>query len=202
MSAQTFTSIALTDRFVTWVNTYNQVITEVNASVPRLGSTLVGNVARSNTGTITGNTTSTTVTGTGTKFINELQPGDTITASAQNRTVVSIQDNLTLTINLAFSPAVTSQAFTAVMPANTLTISNSTVIVGNSTANVTMAADGTLKLSGKLDALSNISVANVLTVSGNTSLANITVSGTTTISNNINITGNLSISGTFDCGTV
>jgi hypothetical protein len=76
----------------------------VPMSIKTGGSTmLVGNVAISNV--------STTVTGTSTRFIEDLKIGDTIAVGANrtNRIVTTISNNISLTVDSAFSTVATSQ---------------------------------------------------------------------------------------------
>ena len=70
---------------------------------------------RTGTGTITTSGT-TTVTGTSTLFTSELQVGDTLVASGQQRTVTAIASNTSLTTNTAFSPDLSTASFTYTNP--------------------------------------------------------------------------------------
>jgi hypothetical protein len=51
------------------------------------------------TGTVNGNTTTTTVTGVGTLFLSEVSPNDTLTIGTQEFTIESVIDNTQLVIN-------------------------------------------------------------------------------------------------------
>ncbi len=66
------------------------------------GSLHIQGQAPSGTGTIS--SSGSTVTGSGTSFTTQLTIGDLITASGQTRTVSTITNNTSLTINAAFSP--------------------------------------------------------------------------------------------------
>lgn len=63
-------------------------------------------------GTISQSSGSTTVTGTSTSFATELQVGDIITANSERRSVTAITNSTQLTVNSAFSGALTSSTFT------------------------------------------------------------------------------------------
>ena len=139
MSANTFLHVGLTNTFALLVNSYNQILTEINSSVLRLGANTIGGVARANTGTVTTSGASTTVNGSGTKFTEELQVGDVLTVGGENKTILTIPSNLVLTVNNNFSAWV-ANTFTAVMPANTIFLSNATFTVGNSLANTVITA--------------------------------------------------------------
>ncbi len=142
MAAYTFPSVGLTNTYSTWVNTYSQVVTNVNLDVLRLGATVVGAAARSNTGTITANTSNTAVVGSGTRFLEELQVGDVITTSAptQVRAITAIISNVELTVNAAFSTGVSANTYTAAGSQTTMMVSNTTVSFGDATANVAFTA--------------------------------------------------------------
>lgn len=69
--------------------------------------------ARLTTGRISGTTTDTTITGNNTKFRRELKVGDTITTTntGQSREITAITNNTSLTVNTAFTTAVTEEYF-------------------------------------------------------------------------------------------
>ena len=72
------------------------------------------------TGTYTGTISSsgTTVTGSGTAFSTELDPGDYILAAGQWRRVQSISNDTTLQLNVAPAPALSGASFSKGYPAN------------------------------------------------------------------------------------
>ncbi|MCZ7356855.1 MAG: putative baseplate assembly protein [Candidatus Methanoperedens sp.] len=76
-----------------------------------------GGIDISGTGTITSSENKTNVEGTGTKFLNELRIGDSITADptkdepAQTRKVVYVDAIDSLTVNIAFDPAISGRTF-------------------------------------------------------------------------------------------
>jgi hypothetical protein len=174
MSAQIFPQIGLTNTFSAWVNTNSQVVTELNSSVLRLGIATVGGVARSNTGVATAaGATNTTVTGVGTKFREELQIGDSLTINGETRTIATIPDNLTLTVSVAFTGFV-SNTFIAILPSNTVVLSNATFTVGNSLSNVVFGSSGTITTSGFINALSTVTANGLVIPAG----ASVTANGT------------------------
>lgn len=69
--------------------------------------------ARRTTGQLAANTTTTTVTGNNTKFKRELVVGDVITttSSGQSRTITAITNSTSMTINTAFTTAVSAEYF-------------------------------------------------------------------------------------------
>lgn len=69
--------------------------------------------ARRTAGQITANTSTTTVVGTNTRFKRDVRVGDVITttSSGQSRAVTGITNSTALTINAAFTTAVTSEYF-------------------------------------------------------------------------------------------
>ncbi|MBI3804504.1 MAG: fibronectin type III domain-containing protein [Nitrospirae bacterium] len=86
------------------VTGYPRLLLDYNTTVyamnPDTGATVTG------AGTIS--SSSTTVTGSGTNFLAELVVGDTITASAQTKTVTAIASATSLTVNSAFSSNLSS----------------------------------------------------------------------------------------------
>jgi hypothetical protein len=83
--------------------------------------------AKAGTGTISSNTSDTTITGAGTLFTTQVRPGDTIIASAtgQARTVLGVTNNTSLVVanGTPFTPTLTNSAFTIVTPAQRITSS-------------------------------------------------------------------------------
>ena len=80
---------------------------------PRARLHAKGNAALNGLGTLS--SSGATVTGTGTSFqfgYNKVNIGDTITASGQSRTVVSIASNSSLIVDSAFSPALSGASYT------------------------------------------------------------------------------------------
>lgn len=147
MSANTFPQVGLTNTFAAWVNSYSQIVTEVNTSVLRLGANTVGGVARANTGTVsTQGVSNVVVVGVGTKFLEQLQIGDTFVVGAESRTIVGIPNNIRLSVDTAFT-AFSGNSFSAFLPANTVTLSNATFTVGNSSVN-TVVSGGAITFSG------------------------------------------------------
>ncbi len=84
------------------------------ASSAGAGLTVIGGNNANTAGTGTVSSSGMAVTGAGTAFITELTPGMSITANGQTRIVDVISDATHLTVTVAFSPNVTTQAFTYV----------------------------------------------------------------------------------------
>lgn len=80
---------------------------------------LVGDHGIRQIGTGTISSAGVAVTGTNTFFTRELQVGDTIVVSGQTATVATITSDTALTTSLAFAPALSSNAFAYLTPANT-----------------------------------------------------------------------------------
>ncbi|BAY08537.1 putative baseplate assembly protein [Calothrix sp. NIES-2098] len=79
-------------------------------------SLLIVHTTSAGTGTIT--SSSTTVTGVGTKFNTELRIGDAIAASNQVRIIKAITNDSQLTIDKAFDPQITTAASFLIIPAS------------------------------------------------------------------------------------
>jgi hypothetical protein len=74
-----------------------------------------GEPAKNGTGTLSSNDTR--VTGIGTQFVNELHPGDVITAANQQRSVVAVADDGTsFTVDRPFNPPLSGAGFTFQTP--------------------------------------------------------------------------------------
>lgn len=84
-----------------------------------IASTSANSVAK--TGTVTVNTTSSNVTGSGTLFLSEYKVGDYITANTfGTRNITSITNNTLLTVTSPFSSAVSGQAHVRTIPAGSI----------------------------------------------------------------------------------
>lgn len=66
--------------------------------------------SKAGNGTISGSTTA--ITGSGTTFYTQLKVGDIITVGAQQRAVKTINSDTSITIDRAFSPSISGQAYT------------------------------------------------------------------------------------------
>ncbi|WDT74563.1 MAG: fibronectin type III domain-containing protein [Candidatus Manganitrophus sp.] len=106
----TITSASGQTRTVTAV-TNNTSLTVDTPFSPNLSGAAFTYSVWSGTGTLTTSGT-TTVTGSGTSFTTQLQVGSTITASGQTRTVTAIASNISLTVDMAFSPNLSAASFT------------------------------------------------------------------------------------------
>ncbi len=68
----------------------------------------------SETGTASATNNSTTLTGVGTTWLTDkIAAGDSITIAGQTRTVATVPSNTSLTVTVAFTPAITSKPFSA-----------------------------------------------------------------------------------------
>lgn len=74
-------------------------------------NTIANTLSANLSGTITVNTTSTTVVGSGTNFTSELSPDDRIFIGSQSRQVISISNNTHLSLDLAFNSVYNANTF-------------------------------------------------------------------------------------------
>jgi len=82
-------------------------------------------------GNISGSTTA--ITGIGTKFSTELAIGDEITVGNQTRTITGITNDTSLTVNSAFSPALTYSNYTFNRPGTGTISSSGQTVTGSGT---------------------------------------------------------------------
>lgn len=107
--------------------------------------------------TVTVANNATTVVGTNTNFLNQFNVGDYIKASGQTKRVASIANATFLTVESAFSPAVSSAAITKVLPAGSY-IDLAGVGGSAATRTVNVSSPGTIQIDIKEPATFTASV--------------------------------------------
>jgi len=161
--------------------------------------------AASRTGTITTSTSSTTVTGSGTLFLSELEVGSIIQRTNGNvlGTVASIIDNVTLMLTANAAQSRTNDAYQAQVvpfPGDAVVIAPGTSVSVTAHA-ACLSVQMVNSPSNGITTTLNINSGQTLTVGGGTGLITIG-NGGTGMGNNANSTTSLSVSGNLVSGTI
>lgn len=116
-------------------------ILDINQDELTVGDALSTFPSASGTGTIS--TSGTTITGSGTDFLNELQGVAYITANSETRKVIAATTSTAATLETAFSTNLSGEAFTITsFAAQQIQSQDYGIGTGNSTRDATLCADG------------------------------------------------------------